>query len=803
MLSTRLPLFAALALLAHPTFASDLKLDGQTAIDVQIGSSFQVDLTGNPGLPAFVFYDFSPGPVMHGGELVPLGLTPNLTLLVSGATDGSGLFSTPYFVPNDPRLANLTLYLAGGILDPTDPNGVDVSNGASLHFVPKIGAGAAQATLVGRETILDGSGALDPGGVVPLGVSFNWFFTGRPAGSGATLIDPTSAFPSFVPDVPGDYSIDLVATQAGAISQATTTVHAYDVTLSPGVDGSYVLTPFASLLGSVAGPDLAGTTLLVEGATVAMDGAGGFGPVNASFASGAVFRPVEIELRHSDGSATRDRVTAAQGLPLPLTFPSVQGLSAHLTPGGLSDLSDAAEDELLAADLAGILLAIPPTTIADTSGPFGITIFSATVEFTSVSYDQTNANLSLTPQSGSLGGLAQLFNVYATFNVTGEILEVDYDLDGDISTSPADLSATIVPGVSGGALTVDVQNPTVNLNNFNFNLNGFFGDVAELFIIESWVRDTVEDAIEAEICNLLGPSIEEILSAYVISLNLFDTLEVDVSVDSPFSSVTTTTNGVTLRLDGYANIDSAEPGSPLVTQYRSTITSAPPFPGTTPALGASYDGGLAMADDFLNQVLAASTGAGLLNGDMAELFAADPTTGQTFTTDVLDALFPGAGFGNFPAGTVVDLIASGTMPPIVRTTPGGPSLGVIDMADLEIVFQVRDGGAIKPLMVVSLDAGAEIDLTIGSAGELVANLGNSTVAATVLQGFPGSDLSILSAGVTFLAGVIVPQLSTLLSGIPLPSLEAAGLSISPKEIGLAGGGSEHVTFYGDLSFTSP
>ena len=52
-------------------------------------------------------------------------------------------------------------------------------------------------------------------------------------------------------------------------------------------------------------------------------------------------------------------------------------------------------------------------------------------------------------------------------------------------------------------------------------------------------------------------------------------------------------------------------------------------------------------------------------------------------------------------------------------------------------------------------------------------------------------------------GILLPQLTDLFAGIPLPSLEAQGIGLSPTEVALIGGGLEYVGFYGDLVILPP
>jgi hypothetical protein len=83
--------------------------------------------------------------------------------------------------------------------------------------------------------ILDGSQSSDTDGD---NLTYSWSFTGKPAGSTASLANSTAVNPDFTPDVAGDYIIQLIvndgtvdSTPASVTVTASTTPHHSEVVI--------------------------------------------------------------------------------------------------------------------------------------------------------------------------------------------------------------------------------------------------------------------------------------------------------------------------------------------------------------------------------------------------------------------------------------------------------------------------------------------------------------------------------------------------------------------------------------------
>lgn len=140
----------------------------------------------------------------------------NLSAIESMDSDGDGASNideiTGLYMPG------YTCQTAGGttngppnLLDFVEPNGC-----GAMNSPPTANAGADQTVTVGTTVQLNGGGSSDPDGD-PL--TYQWSILSIPAGSTATISDPTIVNPTISIDLPGFYSLQLIVNDGTVDSQ--------------------------------------------------------------------------------------------------------------------------------------------------------------------------------------------------------------------------------------------------------------------------------------------------------------------------------------------------------------------------------------------------------------------------------------------------------------------------------------------------------------------------------------------------------------------------------------------------------
>lgn len=166
---------------------------------------------------------------------------------------------TPSFVVDRPGTYVVRLTVNDGTVTGA-PDTVTIT---TANSAPVANAGADQSTLVNQTVALDGSGSTD---VDRDPLTYAWSLVSVPAGSSASLSDPTAVAPTFVADRPGTYVAQLVVSEPNAVS-APDTVTITTLNSAPVANAGLDLTVVAgqmALLSGAASSDVDGDPLAFQ-----------------------------------------------------------------------------------------------------------------------------------------------------------------------------------------------------------------------------------------------------------------------------------------------------------------------------------------------------------------------------------------------------------------------------------------------------------------------------------------------------------------------------------------------------------
>lgn len=183
-----------------------------------------------------------------------------------------------------------------------------VEAGSHVNAPPVAVPGNNQPAHAGTLVTLDGSGSFDDN-TPTAALGFAWSFFSVPPGSAAVLANPTTATPSFTPDLVGDYVVQLVVTDDGI----------------PPLTGAPAFVTFSSYNQAPTAVATATPSLPLIGQTVTLSSAGTVDPEND---------PISYQWTLTTSPAGSSATIAAPNAATATIVPDVPGTyTVTLTPG--------------------------------------------------------------------------------------------------------------------------------------------------------------------------------------------------------------------------------------------------------------------------------------------------------------------------------------------------------------------------------------------------------------------------------------------------------------------------------------
>lgn len=477
-----------------------------------------------------------------------------------------------------------------------------------------------------------------------------------------------------------------------------------------------------------------------------------------------------------DGNLTTDIRAVMSGGYVPYGGGLAEGLQARVTESGFDVIEGFAEGFVDTSLLESSL----PSPVLDESSKscvFGVCVTWYSIKFYLENPSIGGTDLEIDPAAGGyLDTAATIQDAYLEYRAQGTLVGVSYSASGDITAETIRLDMNLWPSVSGGVIGVAVTDAVASTTNFDFYLDSWLYDVVDFFgididgLIEGYLVDALADMAADEVPALVEDAVQglEIAQSFEIegtTVN-FDAIPGSTSVDDL---------GLTLGLESTFTVDAwtssmtADPGS-LTGDFSAPNYSA-----------VSADLAIGLNEDFLNQALFALWGGGLLEMEMSsEELGLDVSDLELFLPDL----------------TGLTIGTRALLPPVV--VPGsGSDLLDLQLGDLELSLYngPADEANLFLRVYVTLDAG--LGISASSDNTLLPALGDVNISFDLVypndrSAYAGDTEALLQT----LVPMLLPQLTSALGEIPIPSFDGYGLS--GISITLGGAEQGYVLLSGDL-----
>jgi hypothetical protein len=371
------------------------------------------------------------------------------------------------------------------------------------NLAPSASAGADQAVSTGSVVMLQGAGT-DPDGDT---LSFSWSVQSQPAGSAATLSDPSDAAATFTPDEAGTYVLSLIVSDGTASSSPDTVeITATDPNTPPVADAGAIQNVTVGTLVSLDGSastDPDGDSLAYRWTLAARSGSSAtlsdtslpnptFTPdLVGSYAAELVVNDGTVDSAPSTTTVTAEEANVSPVADAGLDQNISTGTSVTLDGTGSSDsngdsltyawtLGSSPAGSSASLDDAG---AAQPTFVPDLDGDyvFSLVVNDGTVDSSSDSVTITASTPNSPPNANA--GVDQDVLV-------GEVVQLDGTGSSDVDGDAVSYSWTFNSVPSGSTATFD--NPALAQPSFTADVAGTY--VAELVVSDALV-DSAPDSV--------------------------------------------------------------------------------------------------------------------------------------------------------------------------------------------------------------------------------------------------------------------------------------------------------------------
>jgi len=600
------------------------------------------------------------------------------------------------------------------------------------------------------------------------------------------------------PWLPLLFALPLVALAGGACDNRPRPV------LASPVHGVFTDASSVLVTGTVAGSLTRFAELTVNGVPVPLSGRSFSATVPLDAA--AVFNPIVAEVRRTDGTRARDRITVIAGPSIPDGGFSEMGVGMRLGDVGL-DALESSLGAMVDLDLA-TLLPVGTVVVNDCFVTFFGCIGSAVVRIQNPPPTISSFGIAMDSVTSAVIGDVTVHDMRVNLFIDGSGVVPDCGLrltaaathiDGSyaLSAHPVDPSNVDVSQATAPQVSFVSFDQTYTSGICDFPV---LGDIVAAIIgdLEPTVVGGLEDYLADP--DGAGPqdgpvaaAIETALAGISITGPIGEAI--GVALEAPLFDVFEDPAGVTLDSDARITALMPIPGAPDLTASYHVDEAFPVFGATTPVGGLPYGLSLAISSSAFNQLLKAETESGLLRTSLTEIdLGAGPIP---LVPGNLAPFLPQ--LGSMSPDTPLRLDVFPTLAPVVTGQPGPNG----ELADLRLGHVVAnlvkvDNGQVLVSVAVDARVGLDVSFVAGQLAFLLGELTPANLRVTLLANRIGANDAQLTALLAFLVPELFPALAGSLGSFPIPSF--LGFELSPVEVGKIG---DFLALFADLVPAAP
>lgn len=451
---------------------------------------------------------------------------------------------------------------------------------------------------------------------------------------------------------------------------------------------------------------------------------------------------VQVVATDKDGNESVDTRAVLQGTFVPPETAVENAAAARVNDQTLGAIGDIAAEVITETDLGA--------TVAPYNPMLDKGITCVNVQLSVDDLQKSLVVIDLVPTWGGIAVRADVYDLDVPMTAAFEAVCIDGSAGVDLTASRFHMEGTMLMSVDANdRLAADIQMASAYFEDFNLDVGVIPGSVIELFYAD--VDDLVAGILVDQIAEKVPAMIEQQFGGFGIekSVTLYG-MEIGFGVKPV--SVDFTPQGGTIVLDSRIEVKGEAAAGP---GYLWTPAAIPSMPSSE-APGDGFR--LALADDVVNQALAAFWAAGIFEQSIAT--GDEGATGLAALVDRVDITMP--------------------FPPTVAAKATGAAASVT-AGDLLVEIVNIDSATGEEQVVTALALSAEIGLDVET---------DPTGAVRLQTGSPLAWVDVLEDGVTgpnilsdeeveLIASFVTARMTTLIGGIvnelPIPSFDSAAI----------------------------